>query len=153
MKAFADDKINVTEKLKFVLERVENIVGKGENAGYQHFLTMFSKGFFPRVIKSWDCVARVNPFPNKAWFLRVCCASLLKPLLVKGEIARNTQFLLFPKGFYPFGERSAIFIKFEIVICKLFHFERVQNLSFWKGLNDFQEEAFRNYCGKKRKCW
>ena len=30
--------INVTEKLKFVLERLENIVGKGENAGYQHFL-------------------------------------------------------------------------------------------------------------------
>ena len=37
-KAFADDKINVTEKLKFVLGRVEKIVGKGENAGYQHFL-------------------------------------------------------------------------------------------------------------------
>ena len=31
---FADDKINVTEKFKFVLERVENIVGNGENASY-----------------------------------------------------------------------------------------------------------------------
>ena len=38
LKAFADQKINVTEKLKFVLGRVENNVGKGENAGYQHFL-------------------------------------------------------------------------------------------------------------------
>ena len=38
LKAFADYKINVTEKLKFILGRVENIVGKGENAGYQHFL-------------------------------------------------------------------------------------------------------------------
>ena len=37
LKAFADDK-NVTEKLKFVSERIENILGKGENAGYQHFL-------------------------------------------------------------------------------------------------------------------
>ena len=37
-KTFADNKINMTEKMKFVLERVENIVGKGENAGYQHFL-------------------------------------------------------------------------------------------------------------------
>ena len=37
-KAFADDNINVTQKLKFVLEKTENIVGKGENAGYQHFL-------------------------------------------------------------------------------------------------------------------
>ena len=38
LKAFADDKLNATEKLKFVLGRVENIVGKGENAGHQHFL-------------------------------------------------------------------------------------------------------------------
>ena len=51
MKVFADDKINVTEKLKFVLVQVENIVGKGENAGYQHFLLFpqcFEKSFFPR---------------------------------------------------------------------------------------------------------
>ena len=38
MRAFADDKVNAIEKLKFVLERVKNIVGKGENAGNQHFL-------------------------------------------------------------------------------------------------------------------
>ena len=31
---FVSDKISVTEKLKIVLGRVENIVGKGENAGY-----------------------------------------------------------------------------------------------------------------------
>ena len=44
LKAFADDKLNVPEKLKFILRRVENIVGKGENAGYQHFL-LFSPCF------------------------------------------------------------------------------------------------------------
>ena len=38
LKAFTDDKINLTEKLKFVSGRVEKIVGKEENAGYQHFL-------------------------------------------------------------------------------------------------------------------
>ena len=38
LKAFADCKIKVTEKMKFALEMVENILGKGENAGYQHFL-------------------------------------------------------------------------------------------------------------------
>ena len=37
-KAFVDDKIKVNEKLELVLLRVENIAGKGENAGYQHFL-------------------------------------------------------------------------------------------------------------------
>ena len=38
LKAFSDDKLNGTEKLKFVLGRVENNVGKGETAGYEHFL-------------------------------------------------------------------------------------------------------------------
>ena len=35
---------NVTKKLKFVLGMEENILGKEENAGYQHFLfpKMFS---------------------------------------------------------------------------------------------------------------
>ena len=38
LKAFAEDIINVNEVLKIGLGRIENIVGKGENAGYQHFL-------------------------------------------------------------------------------------------------------------------
>ena len=37
LKAFADNKIDVNEQLKFSLGGLENIVGKGENAGYQHF--------------------------------------------------------------------------------------------------------------------
>ena len=44
-KAFADDKINVTKKLNFDLGRVENIVGKGENANYQHL------SFFHNIFK------------------------------------------------------------------------------------------------------
>ena len=38
LKAIATIKIDVNQKLKFVLGRVENIVGKRENAGFQHFL-------------------------------------------------------------------------------------------------------------------
>ena len=38
LKAFADDKSNVTEMTIFHFEKEENTVGKGENAGYQHFL-------------------------------------------------------------------------------------------------------------------
>ena len=45
LKAFADDNIKVTQTLTFVLGRVENIVEKGENAGYQYFLFFFSKCF------------------------------------------------------------------------------------------------------------
>ena len=61
LKGFANDKINVTPKLIFVFGRVENIVGKGENAVYQHFLLFpqcFQKDFLFKVIKSQDCVVK-----------------------------------------------------------------------------------------------
>ena len=32
------DKLNVARIMIFLFERVENTVGSGENAGYQHFL-------------------------------------------------------------------------------------------------------------------
>ena len=38
LKAFADDKLNVTQNGKVVFHRIENIVGKEEDAGYEHFL-------------------------------------------------------------------------------------------------------------------
>ena len=38
MKAFASKNIKVTQKLKFNMELVENIVGKRGNASQQHFI-------------------------------------------------------------------------------------------------------------------
>ena len=49
LKTFADEKINVFQMMISVLYRVENILGKGENAGYQHFLVFpqcFQKSSF-----------------------------------------------------------------------------------------------------------
>ena len=41
-----------------VIDWVENIVGKGENAGYQHFL-LFPQCFQKaKVVKSQDCVVK-----------------------------------------------------------------------------------------------
>ena len=37
LKAFADDKLKVAKMMISLFDRVENTVGKGENAGYQHF--------------------------------------------------------------------------------------------------------------------
>ena len=48
-KAVADYKLNVANVIISVLDSVENIVGKGENAGYQHFL-LFPQ-FFPKVLQ------------------------------------------------------------------------------------------------------
>ena len=38
LKAFADDNLKVIKMIIYVLDNIQNIVGKGENAGYQHFL-------------------------------------------------------------------------------------------------------------------
>ena len=37
-KAFADNKLNIAKMTILLFDRIENTVGKGENAGYQHFL-------------------------------------------------------------------------------------------------------------------
>ena len=49
LKASADDKINSAKMIIFVFNRVENIVEKGEKAGYQHifhnvFKRLFTQG-------------------------------------------------------------------------------------------------------------
>ena len=59
MKAFADGKFNVAYMIILVSAREENIVGKGENAGYQHFLLFprcFLKSLRYRAVKTWDCL-------------------------------------------------------------------------------------------------
>ena len=50
-----------------VLDREENIAGKGENAGFQHFLlflTMFSVGFFCGTIKNKGLFKKGSNLPQ-----------------------------------------------------------------------------------------
>ena len=57
LKAFAYAHFTMTQVMQSFFDRLENFVGKGEDTGYQHlllFVTMFSKGFFPRVVKTLD---------------------------------------------------------------------------------------------------
>ena len=61
LKALADHKINVNEKLYFDLGRVENMIGKGKNPGNLHFLLFpecFQTALIVRVVKSWNCVVK-----------------------------------------------------------------------------------------------
>ena len=58
-KAFQDDKFNIDKMMISVFNIEENTVGKGESAGYQHFLLFqqrFLKPYFLAVVKSRDCV-------------------------------------------------------------------------------------------------
>ena len=68
---------------------------------------------------------RVNPFPNKPWFLRVCCTSL-ENTAGNGEIARDEQFLLFPQCFLPIWSTLCYF--------HLIPNSHLQTLSIWKSL-------------------
>ena len=55
-KAFADDQLNIAKIIISVFDKIEHIVGKGENAGYQHFL-LFPQSFqtapFSWSLKVW----------------------------------------------------------------------------------------------------
>ena len=51
--------------------------------------------------------------------------SLLKTLWEKEKLIVTSNFSFSHIVFYLFGELSAIFTKFKIVVCKLFQFERV----------------------------
>ena len=92
MKALADYKINVAQKLKLVDGRVENIMGKRENAGYQHFLLSpqcFQKSFILGVIKHWDCVVKgLTETTQLDQKLLVCAYGVLKLLVYAVEIVK-----------------------------------------------------------------
>ena len=48
LRTFSDDELKVIQIAKLVLDKKENILGKEENAGYQHFLLFpecFQKDF------------------------------------------------------------------------------------------------------------
>ena len=85
-KPFAKDKLKLTQKIKVVFHRLENIVGKEQNAGYQHsfFSPMFSKGNFLQCVKSRRCVLKgyneerqgVSVCPHFSGHFRKCSPSL-----------------------------------------------------------------------------
>ena len=74
----------------------------------------------PHMIFAHCCKACFNPFPNKPWFLRVCSKDLLKTLWEKEKLLIMSNFSFTHSVFDLSGELSAIYIKFEIVACKLF---------------------------------
>ena len=92
---------------------------KRENDGHKHFLLSFA--CFRKIISIWvdEKLAIVNAFPNKPWFLRVSCKSLLKTLWEKEKLL-----VLFPQYFLPAGG----------IFCHFHPFRncRLQTLSVWK---------------------
>ena len=66
LKAFTDDKLNVTKIVISVFDKVENIVGKGEIVqAISPFPTMFSKDLFPRPVKRCHCVGQMIEYVSE----------------------------------------------------------------------------------------
>ena len=120
---------------------VENIVGKGEHAGFQHFLLFpwcFQNASFAGSLKLGIVWKRVNPFPNKPWFWHVCSTSLLKTLWEKEKLLLKraispflTVFSTHLKNFLPFSSNL------KLSSANYFSLHQSKTLSFGKGLRKF----------------
>ena len=91
MEAFANDKSNAAETLIPTFDGAENIEGKGENAGDQHFL------IFPQCFLHFQ---RQIPIcqPHQIYLL-IPTFDGAENIVGKIENAGNQHFLLFPQCF------------------------------------------------------
>ena len=153
-KAFADDKISVNEKLKFGLGRVEN-VGKGENAGCQHFL-LFPQHF--QKAPSWSLKVGILwylfpecflPFPNQISTFHLQRVKEKVPergsktptqnTVGKGENTGNQ--LLFPQCFLPLSDTNPIILAIShLSSANTLKFDKSKTLLFHKGINIYANQ-------------
>ena len=111
--------------------KIRNCFGKGRKhfgerkncwlPAFSPFPKMFSKAFFFRVVKSWDCVVKRGLSQTNPCF-NVSVVQVFKKHWEK-DVTSNLSFS--HSVFYLFGELSAIFIKSDVVVCKPFQFGRV----------------------------
>ena len=106
-----------------VLIKLRFLCWTGLNTLWEKEKTLVTMMFLKSIVKKSRLCT--NPFPNNPWFLCVFSTSLLKTLWEKEKLLVTSNFCFSHSVFDPFGELSAIFIKSEIVGCKLCQFGRV----------------------------
>ena len=94
---------------------LENIGGKDDNVDYHNSLFRLYWRF-------------LNPLPHNDTFWRLWETSLLKTQWEKEKLLVTSNFSFSHSVFYPFRQLSSIFVKFEIVVCKLFQFGKICRL-------------------------
>ena len=89
-----------------------------------------------------DFQVAFKPFPHKPLFLCVRSTGPLKTLWEKEKLLVTSNFSFAHSVFYPFGELSVHFIKFEVVVCKLFQFKRVKKkkkkIDVWERVKNIE---------------
>ena len=102
--------------MKFLQDKVENPVGKGDNAGDQHFnlFPVCRKAFFFMVDTCWNCMAKEQK-PYRKWLLET---------FWKMRNSFNIQFLFSLIVFYPSKDKLPSFM-FILSSANFFHFGQV----------------------------
>ena len=99
---------------------------KSWQPAFSFFPNIFLKAFFTRSI---------NPFPNKPWFLHVCCTSLLKTQWEKEKMLVTSIFSFSHSVSY--SKRYIIILEtFNLSSANAFNLVMSKILSFGKGLNN-----------------
>ena len=132
LKEFADDNFKFYENGIKLSNQVENTVGKGEIARYEHFL------LFPQC------------------FQKACFPGASKGVIVWEWV--NQRFLLFPQLFYSVQEKIIILCTFNLSSANAFTLVLSMKLSFGEESSDITvcSSSFgmgKTHCGKRRKCW
>ena len=132
LKAIVDDKINVIQKVNFDLRRVESIVGKGENAAYQHFL------LFPQCLQNFSSYRSLanDKILNQSKLKSIADDKInviqkvnfdlrrIENIVRKRENAGYQHFLLFPQCFQ------------KLSSCRSLANDRILNQSKLKAIGD-----------------
>ena len=88
-----------------------------------HMLSIWTSLKLFSVVKSKPFSSQSQVFPNKPCFY-VSTVQVFRKHWGKEKLLIMSNFSFSNNVFYPLGELSAIFIKFEIVVCKLLQFGR-----------------------------
>ena len=113
--------------------------------------------FFHNVFYAICILNFFSPFQNKPWLLRVCSTNPLKTLQEKGKLHVTSNFSFSHSVFYLFGDLTAIFVKLEIVFCKLSVWKSLK-LVIWERVNShisvvvcscFEFGTFLEWCIRK----
>ena len=141
--------------MKFVLGRVENIVGKGENAGYQHFLLFlqcFLEASFPGSLKLGLCGRWVNTHllvlndPLEEGYGKHC-GKRKNMQVTSNNLLSTTLFSTFLKKWFNFWvivSWAMLSIWTSLKFCYLVN-------SFPN--NKFQTLSYKRVCGQQFQIW
>ena len=120
------------QKVSFCGNGLNNVMAIGRNNhGIDVFASMFSKAFFIAIVQTQVCLLTL--FQTSPVFY-VSAVQVYWKHWEKEKLLVVSNFCFSHSVLYLFGELSAIFIKFYVVVCRLIQFGRDWNLSFGKGL-------------------